>query len=889
MSSHISMWNRFTHAIRALFLRGKTESELDTELRFHLESQIESNIRAGMSPEAARQSALREFGGVELAKEECRDERGAQFLEQLWQDVRFGTRMLRKNPGFTAVAVLTLALGIGANTAVFSVVNAVLLRPLPFAQPNQLVDLYLKTRTTDQTSVSYSTFLFWQRESRTMQSMAAWDYESFVLTDMGEAERLSGRTVSGDFFSVFGVQPILGRNFREQDDTFEAAPVALISEGLWKRKFGASPTVIGNVLTLNQTDFEIIGIIPSTFRLWNVTDVYVPAGRSENLSSSYRGPLKIYGICGRLRPNVTLVESKSDLVKVFRDFAAADPDSMHGALGISVYSLKHDIIGDLQPTLLLLLGAVSFVLLIACANIANLLLARSVGRAREFAVRAALGASRRRLVCQLLTENLLLYCVGAGLGILFAVWGTQFVSTLFPTALPKMLPIALDSKVLMFAMLVSAFTGVLFGLAPALKSANPNLQNSLNEGSRGIASGRHLTQRIFVVTEISLALVLLIGAGLMVRTTHRIWATDPGFDPHNVIVFSVSSPPQSKIDPEAMRERNRQLEANLAALPTVQSSSQGIPPMVSDGWTGYWIEGQPKPKKTSDMHTASFFPVSPDYFRVMRIPIRKGRAFSDRDNHSAPIVIIIDENLARHMFPGQDPIGKRLNMAIFGSVEIVGVVQHVKQFGLVGDSQAKIQDQIYQPFEQLPDEFAPAIGSEAEFAIRTSAPPTSLLSAIRATVGKSDDRQAVYGFRLMDDVLIDSQRTRRFETFLLGAFAAIAMLLATVGIYGVVSHLAAQRTHEIGIRIALGAQRWDILRIVIGQSGRMALTGIALGITASIGLTHLIASRLFGVSPTDPLTFTLVAAALLSVTLVASYIPARRATRVDPMTALRNE
>jgi predicted permease len=889
MPADNSFWNKVSYSIRALFLRKKAESELDSELRFHLESQIENNIRAGMSREDARQSAQREFGAVELAKEECRDERGTQFFEQLSQDVRFGARMLWKNPGFTAVAVLTLALGIGANTAVFSIVNAELLRPLPFAKPNQLVDLYLKTRTSDQTSVPYPTFLFWQRESRTMQSMAVWTYGSFDLTGMGEAEHLSGRTVSGDFFSVFGVQPILGRNFREEDERPGAAPVVLVSEGFWKRKFGASPTIIGKVMTLNQTDFEVIGVIPSTFRLWSVTDVYVPAGRSENSSANYNGPAGIYAVIGRLRSDATLVDAKSDLARVFRDFATAYPDSVGEARGVSIYSLKQDIIGDLQPTLLLLLGAVGFVLLIACANIANLLLARSIGRAREFAIRAALGASRRRVVCQLLTENLMLYCIGAGLGILFAAWGTHFVSKVFPAALPDMLPVALDLKVLTFALVVSAFTGFLFGLAPALKSTNPNLQNSLSEGSRGIASGHHLTQRIFIVAEISLALVLLIGAGLMVRTMHRIWTTDPGFDPHNVSVFSVSFPPLSKIDPEAMRERNRQLETSLAGLPGVESCSQGFPPMVSDGWARYWVEGQPKPKNTSDMNAASFFPVSHDYFRVMRIPIRQGRVFSDRDNHSAAMVIVVDENLARHLFPGQNPIGKRLNMAIFGSAEIVGVVQHVKQFGLVSDSQAKIQDQIYQPFEQLPDLLAPVIGGEAVIVMRTSVPPSSLLSAIRATVGKSDNRQVVFAFRQMGDVLISSQATRRFETFLLGAFSAIALLLATIGIYGIVSHLAAQRTHEIGIRIALGAQRWDILGIVIGQSGRMALTAIAIGIAASIGLTHLIANRLFGVSPTDPLTFTLVAAALLSVTLTASYIPARRATRVDPMTALRNE
>ncbi len=887
MPADNSFWRKFSYSIRALFLRTKAESELDSELRFHIESQIENNIHAGMSPEAARQSAQREFGGVELAKEECRDERGTQFLEQLWQDVRFGARMLRKNPGFTAVAVLTLALGIGANTAVFSLVNAELLRPLPFAKPNQLVDLYLKTRTSDQTFVQYSTFLFWQRDSRAMQSMAAWAYDDFDLTGVGEAERLSGRTVSGNFLSVFGVQPILGRNFREQDDRPGASPVVLVGEGFWKRRFGASPAVIGKVLTLNQIDFEIIGVVPSTFRLWNVSDVYVTAGRTENSSPSYRGPLRNYAVSGRLKSGVTLAEAQSDFGRVFGDFARAYPDSVYGSLGVSVYSLKQDIIGDLQPTLLLLLGAVGFVLLIACANIANLLLARSVGRAREFAIRAALGASRPRVVCQLLTENLMLYCIGAGLGTLFAAWGTHSVSKVFPSALPGMLPVALDFKVLTFALVVSAVTGVLFGLAPALRSANPNLQNSLNESNRGIASGRHLTQRIFVVAEITLALVLLIGAGLMVRTMHSIWTTYPGFDPHNVIAFSVSFPPQSKVDPDVMRERNRELQTSLAALPAVESSAQGFLPMTGDGWVSYWIDGQPK--NTSDMHTASFFPVSPDYFRVMRIPIRQGRVLSNHDNHSAAMAIVVDENLARHTFPGQDPLGKRLNMGVFGSAEIVGVVQHVKQFGLVSDSQAKIQDQIYQPFEQLPDELAPVIGTYAVFVMRTSAPPSSLMSAIRATVGKSDSRQVVYAFRLMDDVLINSQATRRFETFLLSAFSAIALLLATVGIYGVVSHLAAQRTHEIGIRIALGAQRSDIFRIVVGQAGGMALSGIALGTAASFGLARLIANRLFGVSSTDPLTFAVVALTLLFITLAASYIPARRATRVDPMTALRNE
>jgi predicted permease len=875
--------------IRSLFKRRAADADLDEELQFHLDQKTQEFISKGLSEKDARYAALREFRGVEQSKENCRDTRKVNLLLDLAQDLRFGLRMLRKNPGFTIIAVLTLALGIGAATIVFTVINATLLRPIPFSNPDQLVQIFAKTKPTDEYPVGYSTFLFWQRNSHAIPAMAAWTVESFDLTGAGEAERIGGKHVSANFFSVFGVKPVLGRTFLEADDHLGAAPVVLVSEGLWKRRFGASSKVIGQVLTLNQADYEIVGVIPASFRLWSVTDVYIPAGQSENPSPNYRGPGQLFAVTGRLGSGVTHAQAQADMNIVFRDFAAAYPTSVYEALGISVHSLKQDIVGNLQPTLLLLLGAVGFVLLIACANIANLTLARSVGRAREFAVRAALGADRRRLIRQLLTETLLFYSIGATLGVWLAGWGTHLVLRLFPSIIPEMLRVSLDYRVLSFALAASAFTGIFFGLVPALKSSTPNLQNSLKETSHGIATRRHLTQSIFVVAEISLALVLLVGAGLMIRTMQSIGKVNPGFDPHNVMAFLVSMPQQTKFDPDVMRDQHRELIASISAIPGVEWISWGYLPMASDGWTPYWPEDRPQPKSTSGMNSATFFPAGPDYFRVMSIPLQRGRVFTSRDNHSAPRVIVVDENLARHAFSGEDPLGKRLNMAAFGSAEIVGVVGHVKEFGLVGDSQAKIQDQIYQPFEQLTDKIAPVIAAVSQIVIRTSVKPAGLLDTIRDTVAKTDNRRAVYGVRLMEEVLADSQRQRRFETILLGAFAAIAMLLASIGIYGVISHLTAQRTHEIGIRVALGAQRWHIIRIVVSQAGGMALAGIALGIAASVGLTRLIANWLFGVSSTDPATFISVSGAVLFFTVAASYIPARRATRVDPMVALRNE
>jgi predicted permease len=877
--------------LRALKHGDEVHREIAEEWQFHIHLRTEENIRRGMTPEEARQSAERHFGNSAHIKDVSWDVRGGGLVETLWQDMRYGLRMLRKFPGFTVVAVLTLALGIGANTAIFSIVNAVLLRPLPYTQPNQLVDLNLKTEQSDQAFVPYPTFLYWQRETHALSAMGAWTHDTFNLTGTGMATRLGGRRVSANFFSLFGVRPILGRNFSPEDDRLGAAAVVLVNEGFWRDRLGASPSAIGKSLTLDGGHYTIIGVIPSTFQFWSAAEIYVPIGQSEKPSFDNPSPSRVLQIIGRLAPGVTLAQARAEMNVIDGNRVVAHPESADGATGVTIHSLRQDVIGDLEPTLLLLLGAVGFVLLIACANVASLLLARSTARTREFAIRTALGAGRNRVIRQLLTESLLLFAIGGTLGTALAELVTHPALKLLPTALPQMLRVSPDSHVLIFAVAISGLTGVLFGLIPAMRTSLPKLQETLKNGGRGIAAGRHVTQTVLVVAEISLALVLLTGAGLMIRSMNRLWNVDPGFDSHNLMFFTVGFPPPSKPDPAAIRVRDGELGAKLATLPGVESVSVylGALPMSGE-WsiTPYWPPNQPRPANPAE-NAAEMYAVGADYFRSMRMGLLQGRAFDNQDIHSAPKVIIIDEHLARHLFANENPVGKHLTVGFLGVAEIVGEVRHVKHFGLDADSQAQIQQQIYVPFNQLPDLFAPVLANQATYILRTSVPPATLVDAMRHAVSETDSQGIVYDVQTMDEVLANSQRERRFSLALLGAFAAIALVLSTVGIYGVISSLAAQRTGEIGIRMALGARPWDILRMVVGQGGKMALAGIAVGIIASFGFTRLIVNLLFGVRSYDPATFASVAILLALVSVAACYIPARRAMRVDPMVALRHE
>jgi predicted permease len=812
------------------------------------------------------------------------------------QDIRYALRMLAKSPGFMAIAILTLALGIGANTALFSVVNGVLLSPLPYPDPDHLVSLYSRTPTFTKSSISYPNFIDWQRNNRSLASIAAYRSDDFNLTGAGEPERVRAEMISADFFSILGVTPTIGRDFTTQDDHAGAAPVVLLGEGFWKRKWGGSPQILGQAISLNGTPYTVVGIIPASFFFmgnnFRLSDAYVPVGQWTDPTFLDRRVSMGMDAVARLKLGVTFAQARSDMDSVAQALAKAYPDA-DKASGITMVPLKQDMVGDVAPLLYVLLGAVGFVLLIACVNIANLLLARSTGRTREFAIRAALGASRGRVVRQLLTESILLAVTGGVLGILLAAWGTRASIRILPQALPRSGQVGLDAHVLLFTLGLSLFAGILFGLAPALKAFQSNLQETLREGGRGSSAVRHRLQSIFVVAETALALVLLVGAGLMIRSLVQLWGVNPGFNPHQLLSFSIAYPPEMmKAPPDQLRNQSLQLDAALEAIPGVESVSAmgGSLPMQGDSELPFWLEGRPAPTSDSDMNWALFYLVEPGYLSAMQTPLQRGRFLSVQDTLHTPPVIVIDEDFAHKYFPGQDPIGKRVNLGIFGEqAEIVGITDHVKHWGLDSDAHATIQAQFYFPLMQVPDKFMPLLSKGVRFVMRTRVPPDTLLGVTRRTIEQLNSQQVMYGEETMDETIADSLAARRFAMDLLAVFAVLALVLACVGIYGVISYLAGQRTHEIGIRIALGAQRADVLRLVIGQGARMALIGVALGTAAALGLTRLVANQLFGVSAHDPLTFGGVALLLALVAVAACYLPARRAIRVDPMVALRYE
>ena len=878
-----------------LFGKERRDRDLAAELESHLQMHIEDNLRAGMLPEEARRLALLKLGGVEQTKENYRDRRRIPWLESLLQDIRFGLRMLRKNPGFTAVAVVTLALGIGANTAIFSVVDAVLLNPVPFPQPDQLVNFYENTRLAPKSVISYPNFLDWEREAHDFSGMASWVGDEFTLTGTSEPERLLGQRVCANFFSVLGVRPILGRTFRPEEDQLGGPPVVMIGEGLWKRRFGSDPGIIGKSIVLNDKAYTVIGVIPADFRFvrfgdGSPDDVFTPLGQWDNsLLRNRQFRMGLVGI-GRLKSGVTLTQARGEMDEIAANLVKIYPKD-DASVGVVVVPMKQDVAGDLRPALLILLGAVGLVLLIACANVANLLLARSTERAQEFAIRAALGASRACLVRQSLVESVLLAATGGALGVALASWGTHSVLNIFPSALPAIVHVNTNLTVLAVAVAASFLTGILFGLAPALRMSAVHLQSALKEGGRGATAGHHRAQGIFVAVEVGFSLILLIAAGLLIRSFVQVWSVNPGFDPHNVLALAAVLSPPGTSTPEQVRAKLRELSDKVAAIPGVQSASLdlGALPFSGNSEFPYWPHGQPPPSAITEWHWAIMFAVSPTYFQVMRIPVIQGRAFTDQDGRSAPAVILIDQDLAESVFPGQDPVGKRLDTGPNSTAEVIGVVGHVTQWGLDTEAKAPVHAQMYLPYEQLPDFFLTEAARRPGVVVRSSVAPLSLSRSIQREIDDLDPNAVVYDPRTMEERISGSLAERRFAMTLLGVFAGIALLLATIGIYGVVSYLVGQRTHEIGIRMALGAQRRDILHMVLSQGGKMALVGIALGLVASFGLTRLMATMLFGVSPTDPLTFAAVIVTLFGVVLLACWIPARRAMRVDPMVALRYE
>ena len=831
--------------------------------------------------------------------------RGA-WIESLLQDLRYGFRMLAKSPAFSVIAVLTLALGIGANTAIFSVVNGVLLNPLPFYHGNQLVSIFEEIPNFKNGSISYPNFVDWRQLNRTFSAMAAYRNSGFNLSGSGEPERLHGEMISAGFFEILGVNPLLGRTFTADEDRLGANPTVMITEALWKRKFGGSRDIIGQRLLLNGVGRTVVGVVPSSFHLHiqnfqrgdPLNEVYVPVGEyNEPRFYNARGSGWGLDAIGRLKPGVTLEQARADMDRVSRDLAAAYPD-IDSDKKTHLISLKEEMVGDMRPVLLVLLGAVVFVLLISCVNVANLLLARSTGRQHEFAIRIALGAGQRRVIRQLLTESTLLALVGGALGLLLARLGTSAALAAMPLTIPRAEDIGIDLRVLLFTFLVSLLAGIAFGLAPAWKTARANIGGTLKESGRSVAT-RSRAQSVFVVLEMALALVLLVGAGLMVRTLARLWALDPGFDPHQVLTFQFAGPASFEtVSAEAMRSAYTQIHDKLAATPGVEAVSfnGGAHPMEGDDEEYFWFVGKPKPAHQSDLAMALEYIVEPEYFKVMRLSLKRGRFFTAADNQHAPAVVVIDERLAEKYFPGQDPIGQYLDLNTDpastekqSDPQIVGVVGHVNQWGLDSDAGSPMQAQMYIPFPQLPDKAMLAGGLGGEVFVRTAPAGAPTFETLRRRIREFNGETVVFNPEDMQQTVANSIARKRFTMALLAVFAALALLLASIGIYGVLSYVVGQRTQEIGVRMALGAGQFDVLRLVLNDGARMTLLGVGIGVAAALGITRLMSSMLFGVSATDPLTFAGVAVLLSAIALLACYIPARRAMKVDPVVALRHE
>jgi len=808
-------------------------------------------------------------------------------VESLTQDIRFGVRMLFKKPAFTAIAVLALALGIGANSAIFSVVNSVLLQPLPYSDPDRLVIMWEKAVMMD-TSVAYLNFVDWRDQNQVFENIAAFRRDSFNLTSAGEPERLQGRMVSASFLSTLGARPALGRDFIAEEDRPGSDRTVILTHDLWQRRFGGDASILGRQLTLNEQSYTVIGVTPQDFDFGARVDLFVPIGLWAD-SYQQRGSHPGIYVIARMKPGVSEEQARADMDAIMGRLGEQYPNTNKDRrIHLELY--YENVVSGIRPSLLVLLGAVGFVLLIACANVANLLLARAALRQKEIAIRTALGAGRSRLIRQLLTESVMLALLGGVAGLLLANWGIDILVSFRPDNLPRIDEISIDGWVVAFTFGVSLLTGMLFGLFPALHASKPDLNEVLKEsGGRGNAgTGLHRLRNGLVVVEVALALVLLIGAGLLIKSFMRLQKIEPGFEPRNLLTMMLSLP-SKKYDGRKAADFFNRLQEKVAALPGVESAafSNGLP-FAGAIENSFRIVGRPPSDQGNEAMGVMYLP-SPDYLQTMKIGLLKGRFFTRQDNATGAPVTVIDEELARIHFPDEDPIGKRITMGIgTQELEIVGIVEHVMHYGFEG--QVPVQAQFYIPFEQVPEQAMPLLAGRMSLTVRTSlSDPMSLAGTIRDQVFSVDKDQPVFQVQTMERLLANSLATRRFSMFLFAVFSAVALVLSAVGIYGVMSYSVNQRTREIGIRMALGARRADVMRLVVGQGMALTAIGLGLGLASAFGLTRLMSSLLFGVAATDPTTYTGIALLLGLVALAACYIPARRATKVDPMVALRYE
>jgi predicted permease len=876
-----------------LWRRTQMEQQLDKELRFHLDRHAADLIARGVHPERAMREARLALGGPEQVKEQCRDARGTRWLEDLLQDFRYALRTLGHKPGFAAVALSTLALGIGATTVMFTVINGVLLKPLPFPEPKMLVAVHGHSETWNvaaygEQNLAYLDFLDCQRAVHSL-ALAGLLYDSGTVSEPGEAEHVDQFGASSNLFSVLGEPLFLGRAFLPEEDRPGGTPVAILGYSLWQRKFAGNPTALGASLVLDDKRYTVVGVArPGFWRDDEEAVVYTPLGQNTARYLQLRGPHPITTVA-RLRPGATLMQAQADLAVIGHNLAEQYPDTNKDR-GFVAEPLRPNV-GNVRSTLWLLLGAVGLVLLIACANVASLLLARAVSRDRELAMRAALGASRSRLMRQCLTESAVLGLAGGALGVFLAAIGIRPFLTFWPGSLPRAEQVQVDWHVLLFALAASLASGFLFGLAPALRSGARDLEQTLRAGARTLAeSSRHL-HGAFVTSEIALAVVLLIAAAMLGRTLLHLAALDPGLNIRNVLVTRMALSPATLANPGQIRAAWRDVLDQARRVPGVQSVTlvDTVPMREGNNQLGYWTNAAVPP--ANQLPLALSTSVMPDYLNVMGIPLLKGRFFNDYDRMGTEPVVVIDAVLAQHAFGGQEPVGKRLWIPDMGPspVRVVGVVGHVRHWGLAGDDQSQVRAQFYYPFAQVPDSLLRRWSELMSLAVRTSVAPLSVVEPLRREVRGATNDQVLYEVRTMEQLSNDSIARQRFLLRLFGIFAGFALLLACIGIYGVLAYLTSQRVPEIGVRMALGATAHDIVRMVLRQSLGMIFLGVGIGTVAALAAARVLRGLVEGMQPTEVSAFAIMIPLLVAAALAASFAPARRAGRVDPMSALRQD
>jgi predicted permease len=872
--------------LRSLLRRGQVEAELEEELRYHLERQIEENVANGMSAAEARYAALRAMGGMEQQKEQCRDMRRVNFIEDVVQDIRFGLRVLAKNPVFTIVAVLSLALGIGANTAIFSIVNGLLFRPLPYPESQRIVSIWHTPPQEsfpglERFSVSPANYLDWKSQSNSFEQMAAYTYAGFSLSSGNDPVAVNGAAVSSEFFTVLRTNASQGRTILPEEDQPGNDHVVVLSQKLWQRAFAANPNLIGQSVTLNSRGYTVIGIMPAGFEAPPQAELWVPLGWDDK--DKQTRSIHDYLVMARLKPGVSLKQAQTEMSTISSRLEEQYPEADTG-WGAKVIPLQDDLVGDIRPALLVLFGAVGFVLLIACANVANLMLARGANRQKEIAIRIALGAARSRVVRQLLCESILLAIAGGLIGLLLAYWGSGLLIRLSADSIPNPGELGIDGWALGFTLLVSFAAGIVAGIAPAFQFSKADTSETLKQstGRTGGSSVKQHTRKALVISEVALSLILLIGAGLMIRSFWKLQNVDPGCDISNTITMNLGLSSVRYSEPQQQAAFFDRVLEQMGSLPGVVSvASTTTLPLAGGGSTQpFTIEGRPAATVAEQPMALTRY-ISPDYFRTLGIPLKEGRFFTEQDRNATAPVIIISEAMARQFWPGQSPIGQRLTPTFHdkeGPRQIIGVVGDVKAQGL----DAETSPMMYMPYKQDPRPFATLVA-------RTTTNPQGFVQAISQAVYGIDKEQALRNVRTMEQVMADSMSGRRFNMMLLIVFAALALVLAAVGVYGVMNYAVVLRKRELGIRIALGAQAGDVLRLVLSQGLILTLIGIGVGLAAAYGLTRLMEGLLYGVTATDLVTFVSVGGVLVAMGLLASYLPARRAMKVDPMIALREE